>query len=105
MHMHVCVHACVCHNVLSVLYSSAKPSKTKVSSCYFSLMYLPPIFLSQHGRPLCFILCSQKHHGKSGHVDLGNNASYCVQIFFSITTVKGLLFENLHLHSGPSGVI
>lgn len=52
MHMHVCVHACVCHNVLSALHLSAKPSKTKVSSCYFSLMYLPPIFLSQHGRPL-----------------------------------------------------
>jgi len=68
-------------------------------------MSLPPIYLSQRGRPLCFILCSQKHHGKSGHVVLENNANYCVQIFFSITIIKGLLFESLHLHSGPDGVV
>lgn len=53
----------------------------------------------------CFIRFPQKYHGKSGHVVLEKNANYCVQIFFSISPVKGHLFESLYQHSGPSGVV
>lgn len=99
------VCACVCRNILQALPLSAKLSKAKVSSCYFSLTYLLPIFLSQHERPPSFILRSQKHHEKSGRVVLENIANFCVQIFFSITILKDLLFEWLPRHSGRSGVV
>lgn len=40
----VCMHACGCHNVLSVPHLAAKLSKTLVSFCYFSLSDLFPHF-------------------------------------------------------------